>query len=294
MKKIEGILAVTATPFKNTGEIDYATVEKHLDHLLASGVHGVLPVGATGEFAALSTAERKQLAEFVCKQVHGRVPVVVGAVSQNVDTVIEVAEHAASIGASGIMVLSSPGLHLSQDEIYAYYAHISSKVSIPVMVYNNPGSAGVDIEPRTMARIAALPRMDYLKESTGSIQRINMMVNDLSGRIVTLCGCEDLAYESFIIGAQGWVCVLANIAPAMAVEIWNCVRKGDLAKANAVYQKVLPILRLFEASGQLWQIVKYVMQKQGFGSGTLRRPRMPISSDVKEAVDFLLEKTEFQ
>ncbi len=294
MKKMEGIFAVTATPFTKDGEIDYGTAEKHIERLIASGVHGLLPVGATGEFAALSMAERKQLAEFVCKQAAGRVPVIIGAVSQNVDTVLEVATHAASIGAAGIMALPCPGLHLSQDEIYSYYAYLSSKVTIPVMVYNNPGSAGVDVEPATIARIATLPHMDYLKESTGSMQRMTMMVNNLSGQITTFCGCEDLAYESFIAGAKGWVCVLANIAPAMAVEIWNFTQKGELAQANAVYQKVLPILRLFEASGQLWQVVKYVMHKQGFGTGVLRRPRLPITADVKTDVDALLKKYEFK
>lgn len=291
MQQLHGIYAVTATPFSTDGAIDYAAAEKHLHKLLDAGVHGLLPVGATGEFASLSLAERKAFAEFTVAKAAGRVPVIVGAVSQNLDITLEVAEHAAGIGAAGIMVLPSPGLHLSQEEIYAYYKRVADTVRLSVMVYNNPGSAGVDIAPETMARIAALPHMDYLKESTGDIKRLTLMVDTLADKITTFCGCEDLAFESFVMGAKGWVSVLANIAPKMAVQLYDLVvNKQDLAAARVVYRKVLPMLRLFESSGQLWQVVKYVLKSQGIGTGLCRAPRQAIAADVRAAVDKALQE----
>ena len=117
MKQIHGIFAVTVTHFQENGEIDYAACAKHINWLIESGVHGLLPLGATGEFSALTLEERKAFAEFAMKEVAGRVPVIIGAVSTNVDVTLEVAKHAASNGANGVMILPPPGLHPSQDEI---------------------------------------------------------------------------------------------------------------------------------------------------------------------------------
>ena len=103
MKQIHGIFAVTVTHFQENGEIDYAACAKHINWLIESGVHGLLPLGATGEFSALTLEERKAFAEFAMKEVAGRVPVIIGAVSTNVDVTLEVAKHAASIGADGVI-----------------------------------------------------------------------------------------------------------------------------------------------------------------------------------------------
>lgn len=293
-KKLYGILAVMVTPFNEKGEIVYEDAARHIEWLLASGVHCLLPLGATGEFSALTTEERKQFAEFVVKQAADRVPVCVGCVSQSVAQTVELARHAASIGADAVMCLPCPGLHLSQEEIYGYYKYLSENVNISVMVYNNPGSSGVTISPETLARIAELPHMDYLKESTGDIKRLTRAVDEVGDKLDAFCGAEDLAMESFIMGAKGWVCVLANIAPSMSVKLYEHTIAGQLDKARDIYRKVLPVLRLFEESGQLWQIAKYVLQKRGMNSGICRMPRQPISADVQAAVDAVLAGTELK
>ncbi len=294
MKKMHGIIAVTVTPFLADGAIDWPAAERHIEKLIASGVHGLLPLGATGEFASLTVAERKEYLEFFMKRVNGRVPVMVGAVSMNVADTLEVARHAAFVGADALMILPPPGLHPSQEEIFQFYRLISAEVTLPVAVYNNPGSAGVDIAPETMERIATLPRMEYLKESTADIKRLTRAVDSLGEKLVVLCGCENLAYESFVMGAKGWICVCSNVAPVMAVQLFDLItRKGDLVAARALYRKMLPLLRLLEDTGELWQVAKYVLHKQGIGTGALRPPRGPISAESKAAVDALLEHTTF-
>ncbi len=286
MSKLNGIFAVTVTHFDADGSINYDACEKHLNWLLESGVHGILPVGATGEFSALSMSERKQYVEFVMKIVGGRVPVCVGAVALKVTDVLELIAHAHEFGASAVMCLP-PALHLSQNEIYQFYKTLSEHAQIPVMVYNNPGSAGFDIEPQTLERIVELPMMDYIKESTGEMQRLTRVVDELDGKIIPFCGCETLAMESFIMGAQGWVCVAANFAPKMCVQIYELSKAGKLDEARSIYQKLLPFLRLLEDTGELWQVAKYLAHKQGYCSGVLRLPRLPISEAVKSDTDAL-------
>lgn len=294
MNNIHGIFAVTVTHFNDDGSIDYKSISKHVQWLLQSGVHGIMPVGATGEWPALSTQERRQVAEFVMKEVGGKVPVIVGAISPNVDVSVELSEHAGSIGAAGVMILPPPGVHPSQHEIYEFYKYISAKSPLPIMVYNNPGSCGVAVSPETLVKCAQLPNMGFLKESSGDIMRLTRSVDEVGDRLVVFCGCESLAYESFVMGAKAWVCVLANIAPAMCVRLYDLiVNKGQLDEARQVYRRMLPLLRLLEDTGELWQVVKHALALKGFGSGRLRQPRQPISEGVRLELEKVLAQTDF-
>ena len=292
MKHMQGIIAVTATPFKNDGAIDYDVAKAHLNWLLDSGVHGVLPIGSTGEFASFSKAERKAYAEFIIKEVAGRVPVMVGVSSQNVDDTVELANHAAEIGADAVMALPPPSLHLSQNEICNFYQYLSDRIKLPAMIYNNPGSSGVDIQPETIESIAPAANIGYVKESTGDIKRLTRLVDSIGDQVTVLCGCENLGYESLMMGAKGWISVVANIAPSMNVRLYDLiVNKKDYEGARAVYRQLLPMLRLIEDTGELWQVIKYVLRQKGFGTGTLRMPRLPISAEVKAMVDGVLKST---
>ena len=124
--------------------------------------------------------------------------------------------------------------------------------------------------------------MGFLKESTGDIMRLTRAVDELADRLVIFCGGESLAYESFVMGAKAWVCVLANVAPAQSARLYDLiVNQGKLEEARALYRQILPLLRLTEETGELWQIVKYILKQRGFGTGTLRLPRQPISEGVK-------------
>lgn len=295
MRKLHGIITVTVTPFTQDGSLDYDSAAKHIDWLIGSGVHGLLPLGATGEFSALTMQERKAYAEFFMKYVNGRVPVAIGVVSMNFAETLELMAHAAAIKADAVMALPSPGLHLSQSEIIGFYSAISKHATLPVMVYNNPGSCGVDILPETLERIATLPHMNYLKESTGDIKRLTGSVDALGKKLTVLCGCENLAYESFVMGAEGWICVAGNVAPAMTVELYDLiVHKHDFTAAREVYRKLLPLLRLIEETGELWQVVKSVSEKQGMVSGFVRPPRGPLSEGVRARLDALMKQVTYR
>ena len=294
MNNIHGIFAVTVTHFNQDGSIDYSAISNHIQWLLKSGVHGIIPVGATGEWPALSTDERKKVAEFTMKEVNGKVPVIVGAISPNVDVSVELSNHAGSIGAAGVMILPPPGVHPSQHEIYEFYKYLSGKIPVPVMVYNNPGSCGVAVSPETLMKCAELPNMGFLKESSGDIMRLTRSVDEVGDKLVVFCGCESLAYESFVMGAKAWVCVLANVAPAMCVKLYNLiVKEKNLDEARKVYRQMLPLLRLLEDTGELWQVVKHSLALKGFGTGKLRLPRQPISDGVRIELEKVLKQVDF-
>ncbi|MBB5142989.1 dihydrodipicolinate synthase family protein [Desulfovibrio intestinalis] len=294
MNNIHGIFAVTVTHFNQDGSIDYSAISNHIQWLLKSGVHGIMPVGATGEWPALSIDERKKVAEFTMKEVNGKVPVIVGAISPNVDVSVELSKHAGSIGAAGVMILPPPGVHPSQHEIYEFYKYLSTQSPLPVMVYNNPGSCGVAVSPETLIKCAQLPNMGFLKESSGDIMRLTRSVDEVGDKLVVFCGCESLAYESFVMGAKAWVCVLANVAPAMCVKLYNLiVKEKNLDEARKVYRQMLPLLRLLEDTGELWQVVKHSLTLKGFGTGKLRLPRQPLSEGVRIELEKVLKQADF-
>lgn len=291
MTNINGVLVVMTTPFNEDGTIDYDGAAENIEWYINSGVHGLLPLGATGEFAALSLNERLQFAEFVIKTTKHRVPVCIGAVSQNVDTTLTICDHAAAIGAQSVMCLVPPALHLTQDEAYAYFELLSEKVAVPIMIYNNPGSSGVDIEFETLKRITALPWIQSIKESTGDIKRISLIKDKLETELKVFCGWEDMAYESLLMKADGWISVLANVAPSMTSKLFTLIaEEKDYAEAWSLYRNLLPLLRYIEGSGKLWQVTKYAMDLQGKKGGGCRAPRLPLTASEQAEVRKILNK----
>ena len=290
MAELHGVFVVMTTPFTEDGAINYEGARNNINWYIESGIHGLLPVGATGEFAALTLQERKDFAEFAVKTAAGRVPVCIGTVSQNVETVLELCKHAHTVGADGVMCLVPPGLHLNQEEAYEYFKLISENVSLPVMVYNNPWSSGVDLEFKTVERISQLPHMEYIKESTGDIKRLTLLKDKLEDGIIPFCGWEDMAFESFLVGAQGWVSVLANVAPTLSAQLFELVNKEkDVDAAWNIYRDVLPLLRYLEGSGKLWQVAKYAMDLQGQCGAFCRAPRLPLNDAEKAEIKAILD-----
>ncbi len=290
MKHMYGIFAVTTTPFTQDGSIDTDGALKNVNWLIEKGVHGLLPLGATGEYQSLTIDERKIFSKFILEEINGRRPVIINTTSSTAEQTIELTRHAQENGASGVMVLTPPATHASQKEILGYFTSVSNAVELPVMIYNNPGSAGVDIEFKTLQKICRLPHMDYIKESTGDIKRMTLITDILKDGIIPFCGCENLAYESFIVGARGWISVIANVAPKMSVQLFElAAEQRECDKSWALYRKMLPMLRYLEGSGKLWQTVKYIQDKNGLAGGFCRSPRQPLEKSDKEEIDALLE-----
>ena len=288
MSKLNGVYVVMTTPFHKDGTLDYEGVEQNIEYFIDSGVHGILIAGATGEFGVMSIEERKALAEFSLAKIAGRVPAVVGAIAGRAEDCIELSNHAAGHGAAGVMILPPPGAGLDEEEIYQFYKQINDNITTSIMIYNNPGSAGVDIEIDLLCRLADLDKVDCVKESSGDIKRISLIRDHLGDSIGVFCGWEDMAWESFMAGANGWVSVCANFAPRMGVELFNSTSlEKDHHAGWEVYRKLLPSLQCLE-SGKLIQTTKAFQNAKGIKGGSVRSPRLPLSAkEVKEVLQII-------
>lgn len=286
MSQLKGIFAVTVTPFKANGDIDFDAAKKHVDYLIEKGVHGLCVLGATGEYLSVTTEEHKTYLETMMSHIDGRVPVIVGATRERTDDVIDLVEHAKANDVAAAMVLPPYYCKPLQSEIYAHFKNINDAVDFPIVVYNNPHSAGVDIEYDTVAQIAELPNMEVIKESSGDIKRLTAISMNLGDKITPFCGWENMSYESFVMGAEGWICVLSNIAPGMCVDLYTAVvKEKDYEKGYEVYKKALPILNFLEGFPKYVQLVKYILGKQGLDCGVVRKPKLDLTADEKAMID---------
>jgi 4-hydroxy-tetrahydrodipicolinate synthase len=289
MNIFEGVYVVIVTPFKSDGEVDYAGIRKNVEWLVAQGVHGIVALGSTGEFASLEDREKTKVAEAAMETAGGRVPVVIGATAETTDKAIRYARQAKEMDAAGVLVLPSYYYTPNQAEIHVHYQRLCESVEIPIMVYNNPWSSKVDIKPETVARLAELPNVACIKESTGDIKRITQIRTLTDDRITIFCGWEDLAYESFLMGAKGWVCVIGNIMPKRAVALFDSVVvHRDLERGWELYKEMLPVLRYLEYEGKTQQTLKYVLDKKELAGGSCRGPRLPLQEEEKARLDALL------
>jgi 4-hydroxy-tetrahydrodipicolinate synthase len=291
MTKIRGVYVVLVTPFMADKRVDYAGLRRNAEWLVQQGVHGLIPLGSTGEFASLEDEDKRQIVDTVMVAVGGKVPVVVGTTAETTEKAIENTVSARKAGAAGALVLPPYYYTPDPDEIVEHYRRISDAVDLPIMVYNNPFSSKVDIQPETVARLARLEHVKCIKESTGDIKRITEIRTRTEDGISIFCGWEDMAYESFLAGCQGWVCVIGNILPKAAVELFDLVvEKKDYQAGWTLYKRMLPILRYLEYAGKTQKTLKYVLDGMGLAGGHSSSPKLPLDPESKTRIDALLRE----
>jgi len=282
--KLHGVLVALVTPTKANGDIDFNTLGKHVEAMIAAGVHGLIPLGSTGEFYALTPQERRNVTKTTLDVARGRVPVVAGANAGCTCDVIAFSREAEELGCDAVM-LAPPYYSLpTPDELYAHYRAVNDAIGVPIMLYNYPGRTGVDMSPEFIERLTELPRVRYVKESTGEIGRISTLLRRCRKRLGVFCGGDTVAFESLALGAIGWVGGVANVVPRSHVELYRlAVEKRDLAAARKLYFQMLPLLNLMEGGGKYTQWVKAACGLVGRPAGAPRAPlRAATAAELKE------------
>ena len=286
MGKFSGSFTVMVTPFTEDGsKIDYSTLRRFVDWQISNGVPGLIPLGSTGEFLSITDEERREIVTTIIQQVDGRVPVLVGTADEWTDKAVRYSREAEELGASGVMVVPPYYASPTEDELYAHYQRISDAISIPIMVYNNPNTANVDLTPDLLARLSQIENVDYVKESSGDISRIREIDRLSEGRMTVFAGYH--AFDSFLLGAKGYVSVCGNIVPQLSSDLYKLViGESDVASGRELYHRLLPLLDAI--SGDLYvSATKAALELVGMPVGIPRMPRLrvPESHQIKiEAV----------
>lgn len=271
--RLHGILCALVTPLTRRQEVAYERLEAFADHLIRAGVHGLIPLGSTGEYYGLTPEERRQVLTVTLRAAAGRVPVIAGTNAGSTRDIIAFSRDADAAGAAGIM-LAPPYYSLPRpDELFAHFRAVNNAIGIPIMLYNYPGRTGVDMTPEFIERLATLKNVRYVKESTGEMPRITELLRRCGDRLGVFCGCDTLAFESLVVGAIGWVGGVVNALPEAHVRLYELVvARHDYGAARALFFRMLPTLELMEGGGKYTQFVKAACAEMGWAVGPPRQP----------------------
>ncbi|MBI3410135.1 MAG: 4-hydroxy-tetrahydrodipicolinate synthase [Planctomycetes bacterium] len=287
--QIRGIIPPVATPMRANEDLDLPRLRWFLDHLINSGVHGVFVLGTNSEFYAMDEREKQQVIATAVEHVHGRVPVFAGTGAESSREAVRLTKMAENEGVQGVSVITPYFIMPSQPEIYDHYRRIAESTRLPVVLYNNPSTCGgLKIEIDTVARLAEIPNILGIKDSSGDLQNTNEYIRVVPERFSVLQGRDTLIFQSLIFGARGAVPATANIAPKILVEIYEAFQRGDQAASRAAQIRLNPI-RLSLTLGTAPGGVKAALNLLGMSIGPSRSPVAPLPPDKLQKMRAALE-----
>jgi len=275
-----GVHTALITPFKN-GNIDYDSLEKIIEHQVAGGVDGVVPMGTTGESPTLSHDKHKELIARVVEMVDGRVKVVAGTGSNSTAEAISLSQSAEKSGVDGLLQVNPYYNKPPQHGLIEHFDAVAKSVSIPIILYNIPGRTGINFLPESVAKL--LDRTDNvvaIKEASGDINQM-MRVMELCGdRLTLLSGDDNMLLPLLSIGGRGIVSVLSNLLPADIKKIVTLYEEGNLAEARSRFYKILPLCRaMFFETNPI--PIKAAMAMSGFCDPEMRLPLTSLSDEYR-------------
>ena len=238
---IHGSLVAIVTPFKN-GAIDEEALVNLIEFQIENGTHGIVPCGTTGESPTLSHEEHEHVIELTVKTVNKRVPVIAGTGSNSTKEAIRLTRFAEQAGADAALLVTPYYNKPTQEGLYQHFKHISAQTEIPLILYNIPGRAGVNIAPETIARLAGeCKNIIGVKEASGSIAQASKTLHLCGMDFIVLSGEDALNYPLLAVGARGFITVTANIAPGDVAGLYESFAGGDIERAKELHYKLLPL-----------------------------------------------------
>ncbi len=272
MPHFAGVYVAVITPFDAVDRVDERRLREHVSWLLDCGVHGIVPTGSCGEYAALSEGERAFVVETIADECKGRAPVVVGTGASSTRAAVRWAEHARGCGAAGIMALPPTAYRPSRREVRAWYEALDD-VGLPMIAYNNPFDTTVDLTPDLLEELQMLERLVAVKEYSGDVRRIPLILE--TTRLEVVVGCDDLLLEGMLAGATGWIAGLTNVVARESMELYDLICAGEVERASALYRRLLPLFR-YDSRPTFVQAIKYAFELNGNPVGATRPPRLPL------------------
>ncbi|MEW5997880.1 MAG: dihydrodipicolinate synthase family protein [Proteobacteria bacterium SG_bin5] len=286
---IHGIIAYPVTPFLADGSrIDEPAFHKVLQALLATDPAAIAILGSAGESAYLREEEWRRAVELGAEAVAGSVPLIVGISELTTDAAVAKARFAEQAGVDRLMVIPISYWKLDQSEIFGHFQAIAEATTLPIMVYNNPATSGVDMPPELMVRmVREIEGVDLIKESSGDLHRMHAIHELSNGTIPFYNGANHLALEALAAGAAGWCTAAPNLLGKDPARLFSHVAAGELGQARELFYKLLPVLR-FIVHGGLPTTVKAGLRLKGLEAGDPRRPLLPLGGDRLEQLRKLL------
>lgn len=285
----KGVFPAATTQFNNDGTLDIDATQRTYDHLIRDGVHGLIVLGTCGENNSLLPAEKIKVLEAAAEVSKGRVPVLTGVSEFTTVGAVNYAQEAEKIGLDGLMVLPAMAYKASRREVLTYFKTVAGSVGMPVMIYNNPVTYGIDVTIDMMRELSDQKNIVAIKESTEDTRRITDLYAEFGDRFTIFCGVDDIALESLMLGTTGWISGLTSAFPQESVAIYDLAMQGRYAEALEIYRWFMPLLHL-DTIPTLVQCIKLCEQICGRGSEIVRAPRLTLIGEERQRVIDITEK----
>jgi 4-hydroxy-tetrahydrodipicolinate synthase len=290
-KSFRGVFSFIVTPTKDDGEaIDEVRLRESIDYQISNGVQGITVFGSTGGMGSFSEAERRHVIEVAAKHIDGRVRFLPGTGSITTAEAIRLSQFAEGVGADGVLVVPINYWKPTDNELYGHYEAIAQDVKIPVGIYNNPGTTGVDIKPALVARIAKIDNVGFIKESSGDMSRISA-IRQLTGyQISVLNGNDACTPEAVAAGVEGWFAGSGNFMPDKCLEVFRLgYEKKDIDAMRAYFQAMFPLCDYMAVKGYI-RVAHTACELLGRPMGPPRRPLRMLEPVDRAVLAGLLEK----
>jgi 4-hydroxy-tetrahydrodipicolinate synthase len=284
-----GVGTALVTPFRNDGSLDESAVKRLARRQIDAGIHFLCPCGTTGEAPTLSHHEKLRIVELVVEEGNGRVPVLAGAGGYDPREVVALARDLEKVGADGILSVTPYYNKPTQEGLYQHFKAIAGGTRLPIMLYNVPGRTSVNMDVKTVARLAEIPNIVAVKEASGNVVQMSEIIAATRDDFLLLSGDDPLTVAVMAIGGVGVVSVASNEAPAEMVQIVELCEKGDYAAARKLHHWLLPLtLANFVESSPI--PCKAAMAAMGLLEEVYRLPLVPPTPAGREKVMTVLQQ----
>ena len=286
----KGIIPPVITPLTKDGKFNEPMMRKVVNHLIDKGVHGLFPLGTTGEFYAFDHGEYRYILDVVVDETKGRVPVYAGATHITTRETVAQAKIAAEAGVDAISVLTTMFVSQTQEEVYQFYKTVAENTELPIIIYNNKPKTNVTVAPTTAARLAEIDNIFGIKDSTGDFSNTCEYLRLTKGmNFHVLMGRDTLIFAALCCGADGAIASCANVAPRLTADIYDKFQAGDMQGALEAQFKLAP-LRLACNMGTFPEVIKEGMMMEGLDVGKCLEPIQELLPEEKEKLRKVLQE----
>ena len=279
-----GVYSAITTKFDRDETIDLAAVAADVAFQLGARVHGIVCCGSLGEASTLTAEEKLSIAATVRQASGGRAPVILTIAEDSTRAAAELAGQAAAAGVDGLMVLPAMRYVATPRETIAHFRKVAAASDLDIMIYNNPIAYGVDVTPAMLAEMADEPKFVAVKESSGDVRRLTDIHGLTGDRYQLFTGVDDLALESLMLGAVGWVAGLVCAFPRETVAIYELAQAGRMSEAREIYRWFMPLLHL-DVSQRFVQNIKLAEHLVRGTATSVRAPRLELEGAERRHVE---------
>lgn len=292
--KMKGIISPVVTLYNEKGDIDWEANKKLADNLIDKGIHGILFMGSSGEFSALTLEERKQFMEVMTAHVNKRATVLIGIGTTSIKDTIELGQHAANCHADGVLVVNPYYWNYSSEQLITYYQTVADEIKIPVLIYNIPSLTGQSISPEIVEALA-LSRNNIvgIKDTIENISHVSKMIEITKKRpdFAVFAAFDEHIFPSLLNGAAGAINGTSVFAPEPSVKLYEAMENNNLEEAAVLHKQLISLMNIYQLSEPLFLAMKEAVHQTVLDKQTGSRiPCGPITKDLTEKVSLFLKE----